>query len=152
MARLVLKNLDAETAEKLELRAKRLGTTPEEEAAKLLRERLRGEPQHEPVPTGTAAAITPALVTMASEIDPQTAADLAALEASSVEQQEQAKKKTSDAEDIQHLDADRDSRFVRKHGFLVFVGAVKAEEIPDHRVLRDERLDALLEGIHEGRV
>jgi plasmid stability protein len=40
MAQLVLKDIDTETAEKLDLRAKRLGTTPEEEASRLLRERL----------------------------------------------------------------------------------------------------------------
>ena len=102
MAQLVLKNIDAETAEKLEVRAKRLGTTPEEEASRLLRERLRGEPHHE------------------SE---------------------------------QQLDRSGvDPRFVRKNGFLVFVGTVETDETPDHRALRDERIDSLIEGIDEGRV
>lgn len=98
MAQLVLKNIDAETVEKLEMRAKRLGTTPEEEAAQLLRDRLRAEPHREPATTTSVAAVK------------------------------------------------------RKHGFLVFVGAVKTEEIPDHRVLRDERIVALLERADEGRV
>jgi hypothetical protein len=39
-----------------------------------------------------------------------------------------------------------DPRFVRQHGFLIFTGAVAAEEIPDHRALREERVDSLLEG------
>ncbi len=43
MRQLILNNIDVETAERLELRAKRLGTTPEEEASRLLRERLRTE-------------------------------------------------------------------------------------------------------------
>ena len=43
MRQLILNNIDVETAERLELRAKRLGTTPEEEASRLLRERLRME-------------------------------------------------------------------------------------------------------------
>jgi len=44
MRQLILNNIDVETAERLELRAKRLGTTPEEEeASRLLRERLRLE-------------------------------------------------------------------------------------------------------------
>lgn len=41
MRQLILNNIDVETAERLEVRAKRLGTTPEEEASRLLRERLR---------------------------------------------------------------------------------------------------------------
>lgn len=52
MAQLVLTNIDVETAEKLELRAKRLGTTPEEEASRLLRDRLRVEPGGELAATG----------------------------------------------------------------------------------------------------
>ena len=43
MRQLILNNIDIETAERLELRAKRLGTTPEEAASRLLRERLRME-------------------------------------------------------------------------------------------------------------
>jgi hypothetical protein len=39
-----------------------------------------------------------------------------------------------------------DRRFVRQHGFLVFTGTVAPEEIPDHRVLREERIDALMKG------
>ena len=52
MAQLVLNDIDAETAEKLERRAKRLGTTPEEEACRLLRASLRAEPGHELTATG----------------------------------------------------------------------------------------------------
>lgn len=44
MAQLVLDNLEPEIVEKLEFRARRLGTTPEKEASRLLRERLRAEP------------------------------------------------------------------------------------------------------------
>lgn len=51
MAQLVLKDIDTETAEKLDLRAKRLGTTPEEEASRLLREGLHAEPLHNVVTT-----------------------------------------------------------------------------------------------------
>lgn len=103
MAQLVLSNIDLETAEKLERRAKRLGTTPEDEAARLLRERLRSEPGHE-----VAAPTT---------------------------QQEGS-----------------DPRFVRRHGFLVFTGAVASEEIPDHRAIREERIDALLKAADEDRL
>jgi plasmid stability protein len=92
-ARLILNDLDVETAEELERRAQRLGTTPEEEASRLLRDRLRGEP----APTGADAAAS-------------------------------------------------DPRFVRQHGFLIFTGEVAPEEIPDHRALREERVDALLKG------
>jgi plasmid stability protein len=53
MAQLVLNDIDVETVEKLEQRAKRLGTTPEEEASRLLRDRLRAEPGHELASTGT---------------------------------------------------------------------------------------------------
>ncbi|WP_437923808.1 hypothetical protein WMF37_32945 [Sorangium sp. So ce291] len=45
MAQLILDNLEPEIVETLELRAKRLGTTPEKEASRLLRERLRAEPE-----------------------------------------------------------------------------------------------------------
>ena len=45
MAQLVLDNLEPEVVEKLEIRAKRLGTTPEKEASQLLRERLCVEPE-----------------------------------------------------------------------------------------------------------
>lgn len=103
MAQLVLNDIDTETAEKLERRAKRLGTTPEEEASRLLRDRLRAEPEREVVATGT--------------------------------------------------DEDgADPRFVRQHGFLVFTGAVATEEIPDHRALREDRVDSLLKGDDEGRL
>jgi hypothetical protein len=102
MAQLVLNDIDSETAEKLERRAKRLGTTPEEEAARLLRERLRTEPDREVATTN------------------------------------------ADQEGS-------DPRFVRRHGFLVFTGAVANEEIPDHRAIREERVDSLLKGIDEGR-
>lgn len=103
MAQLVLNDLDVETAEKLERRAKRLGTTPEEEASRLLRDRLRAEPAGEPASTGLDAAAS-------------------------------------------------DPRFVRRHGFLIFTGEVAPEEIPDHRDLREERIDSLLKGVDEGRV
>lgn len=150
MAQLVLKNIDAETAEKLEMRAKRLGTTPEEEAAQLLRERLRGEPHREPATTSAAAVKTPAFVTMANTLDPELASELADLQHELSKQREAFSKKTTDEQEIQHSGVDH--RFIRKHGFLVFVGAVKTEEIPDHRVVRDERIAALLEGADEGRV
>lgn len=149
MAQLVLKNIDAETAEKLEMRAKRLGTTPEEEAAQLLRERLRAEPHRELAMASTTAVKTPAIVTTANTIPPEIASELAGLGAE-VKLREEFSKKTRDEQDTQHSGVDH--RFVRKHGFLVFVGAVKTEEIPDHRVLRDERIVALLEGADEGRV
>ena len=103
MAQLVLNDLDVETAEKLERRAKRLGTTPEEEASRLLRDRLRAEPIGE----------------LAS-----TASD----------------------------DEGTDPRFVRQHGFLVFTGVIATEEIPDHRALREERVDSLMKGVDEGRL
>ena len=44
MAQLLLQDIDAETTEKLEKRAKLLGTTPAEAALRLLREHLRSEP------------------------------------------------------------------------------------------------------------
>ncbi|MEO7328041.1 MAG: hypothetical protein ABI193_05655 [Minicystis sp.] len=103
MAQLVLNNIDVETAEKLDRRAKRLGTTPEDEAARLLRERLRSEP------------------------DCEVAAPSAQQESS-------------------------DPRFVRRHGFLVFTGAIVNEEIPDHRAIREERIDALLKAADEDRL
>ena len=103
MAKLVLNDIDQETAEKLEQRAKRLGTTPEEEASRLLRERLHAEPDRDVSATGT------------DETGP-------------------------------------DPRFVRRHGFLIFTGAVATEEIPDHRALREERVDSLLKGVDEGRL
>ena len=56
MAQLILNDIDQETAEKLEQRAKRLGTTPEEEASRLLRERLRAEPDRDVSATGTDEA------------------------------------------------------------------------------------------------
>jgi plasmid stability protein len=103
MAQLVLNDIDPETAEKLERRAKRLGTTPEEEASRLLRERLHAEPDR----------------------------DVSATEAG---------------------EAGPDPRFVRRHGFLIFTGAVATDEIPDHRALREERVDSLLKGVDEGRL
>lgn len=48
-------------------------------------------------------------------------------------------------------DEGADPRFVRQHGILVFVGAVATEEIPDHRVLREERVDSLLTSEKAGR-
>lgn len=63
MARLILNDLDEETAEKLERRARRLGTTPEEEASRLLRDRLRAEPGGEPAGTSAdAEALDPRFV------------------------------------------------------------------------------------------
>ena len=111
MAHLILNDLDGETAEKLELRAKRLGTTPEEEASRLLRDRLRAEPGA-PAPKPSAT-----------------------MEAAAGE----------DAEGP-------DPRFVRQHGVLVFTGMVATEQIPDHRELREERIDSLLKGPDEGRL
>lgn len=103
MAQLVLTDIDVETAEKLQRRAKRLGTTPEEEASRLIRDRLRSEPSGEPADAGA------------------------------------------------HEEG-ADPRFVRQHGFLVFTETLTTEEIPDHRTLREERADSLLEGIDEGRL
>jgi len=99
MRQLILNNIDVETAERLELRAKRLGTTPEEEASRLLRERLRMEQE------------------------------VAGADESGV-----------------------DPRFVQAHGLLVFSGMLAADDVPDHRELRDERTDALLKVFDEGRV
>ena len=84
-------------------RAKRLGTTPEEEASRLLRERLRAEPDRDVSAPGTD-------------------------------------------------EAGPDPRFVRRHGFLIFTGTVATEEIPDHRALREERVDSLLKGVDECRL
>ncbi|WP_437720848.1 hypothetical protein [Sorangium sp. So ce861] len=106
MAQLVLDNLEPEIVEKLELRAKRLGTTPEKEASRLLRERLRAEP------------------------DPSIA----------------------EGRDPGASEAGLDPRFVRLHGFLVFNGEIAAEDIPDHRSARDERIDAIVKGSGEGRL
>jgi len=103
MAQLVLNDIDKETAEKLERRAKRLGTTPEEEASRLLRDRLRVEPGREVTAAGGE-------------------------------------------------EEGSDPRFVRQHGLLVFTGKVAAEEIPDHRALREERVDLLLKGVDESRL
>ena len=103
MAQLLLTDIDVETAEKLERRAKRLGTTPEEEAGRLLRDRLRAEPSGE-LPAGDADEVS---------LDP---------------------------------------RFARRHGFLVFTGMVTTEEVPDHRALREERVDSFLKGTDEGRL
>ncbi|WP_437752280.1 hypothetical protein [Sorangium sp. So ce1389] len=61
MAQLVLDNLEPEIVETLELRAKRLGTTPEKEASRLLRERLRAEP--EPTLAGGSGAPADEVVT-----------------------------------------------------------------------------------------
>ncbi len=104
MALLVLSNIDPETTEKLERRAKRLGTTPEEEASRLLRERLRSEPSPDVAVADDANEATP------------------------------------------------DPRFKRSQGFLVFMGAVAPEVIPDHRALREDRVDSLLGGVGEGRL
>jgi hypothetical protein len=41
---------------------------------------------------------------------------------------------------------------VRQHGVLVFTGAIAADEIPDHRTLREARVDSLLKGVREGRL
>lgn len=97
MARLILNDLDVETAEKLERRAKWLGTTPEEEASRLIGDRLRNEPPGEPAARGADAGAS-------------------------------------------------DPRFVRQDGFLVFTGVVAPDEIPDHRALREERVESLLKG------
>lgn len=150
MAQLVLKNIDAETAEKLEMRAKRLGTTPEEEAAQLLRERLRAEPQRELTMASTAAVKTRAFFTTASTLEPEIASEMHGSKDELVKLREEGNQELRDDQETQHTGVDH--RFVRKHGFLVFVGAVTGEEFPDHRVLRDERIAALLEGADEGRV
>jgi hypothetical protein len=44
-----------------------------------------------------------------------------------------------------------DQRFVRGDGFLLFTGSVATEDVPDHRLLREERIDALMNGTDEGR-
>jgi hypothetical protein len=95
MAQLILDNIDPEIVEKLQVRAKRLGTTPEEEASRLLQDQLRAEP-------GAIAGADP--------------------------------------------------RFEKRGGFLVFTGAIGADDIPDHRALREERVDSLLKGAGEGRL
>lgn len=103
MAQLLLADIDPETVQKLELRAKRLGTTVQAEATRLLRERL------------DADAVQPANV------------------------------QTGCAQE-------EDPRFVEDHGFLLFVGDVAPEAIPDHRALREERVDALLDGTDARRL
>ena len=97
MARPILNHINVETAEALERRAKRLGTTLEEEAPRLLRDRLRAETEGEPESASADAAAS-------------------------------------------------DLRFVRQDGFLVFTGVIATEEIPDHRALREERVDSLRKG------
>jgi hypothetical protein len=52
MAQLILNDIDQETAEKLELRAKRLGTTPGHEVSRLLGDSLRVESGYELATTG----------------------------------------------------------------------------------------------------
>jgi plasmid stability protein len=104
MAQLLLSNLEPEILEKLERRAKRLGTTPQSEASRLLRETLR------------------------TESEPGS---------------ERAEAEANDP---------TDPRFVRREGFLVFTGAVATEDVPDHRTLREERIESLLKGADEGRV
>jgi hypothetical protein len=37
-----------------------------------------------------------------------------------------------------------DPRFVRRNRFLVFTGTLAPEDIPDHRALREDRIDSLL--------
>ncbi len=39
--------------------------------------------------------------------------------------------------------ANDDPRFIRQNGFLIFTGEIEAREIPDHRNLREERLESL---------
>ncbi len=150
MAQLVLKDIDTETAEKLDLRAKRLGTTPEEEASRLLRERLRTEPLPE---TATTREKMPAIVQEAEALDPEMVVILKAAATEIVKLQEapaKAKKSVNERHEMEQPFAD--PRFVRKHEFLVFMGDVTTEQVPDHRVVRDERIDTLLKGIDEGRV
>jgi plasmid stability protein len=103
MAQLLLADIDPETVQRLELRAKRLGTTVQAEAVRLLRERLEAE-------AGQPANVQPLC-------------------------QEQ-----------------EDPRFVEDHGFLVFVGDVAPEAIPDHRALREEHVDSLLNGTDARRL
>ncbi len=43
-------------------------------------------------------------------------------------------------------------RFVQQQGFLVFTGTLATEEIPDHRALREERVESLLKSVVEGRL
>lgn len=45
-----------------------------------------------------------------------------------------------------------DPRIVQDHGFLIFTGDLSPEEIPDHRALRDERIDSLVKDAGAGRV
>jgi hypothetical protein len=44
-----------------------------------------------------------------------------------------------------------DPRFTREFGFLVFTGPISPDAIPDHRALREERIDSLLKECGEGR-
>jgi hypothetical protein len=101
MSQLVL-DIDADIADKLELRAKRLGTTPQREASRLIRERLEAEPVRSAAEGAEEAVLDP--------------------------------------------------RFVRDHGFLIFVGELSPDEIPDHRMIQDERIDALVKDAGAGRV
>jgi hypothetical protein len=102
---------------------------------------------------------TPAIVTTANALDPEITvelnaleAELAALKAAHVEfqKEDEAKQNTKEHQEIEQTLAD--PRFVRKHGLLVFMGAVTTGDIPDHRLLRDERIETLLRSIDEGRV
>jgi hypothetical protein len=101
----IVVDIEPEIVERLELRAKRLGSTVQREASRLITERLEAEPG----PSSTAAEST-------------------------------------------GEDAEVDPRFVRDHGFLLFAGNVAPDEIPDHRALQDERIDALVKGAGAGRV
>jgi plasmid stability protein len=103
MPQLLLADIDPETVQKLELRAKRLGTTVQAEAVRILRERLEAD------------ALQPANV--------QTA-----------------------------FQQEEDPRFVEDQGFLIFVGDVAPDATPDHRALREERVDSLLDGIDARRL
>jgi alkanesulfonate monooxygenase SsuD/methylene tetrahydromethanopterin reductase-like flavin-dependent oxidoreductase (luciferase family) len=107
MAQLILENLEPEILERLDLRAKRLGTTPQREASRLLVEGLRGEPEPQAVEGSRPAP------------DPDEPAGRAG-------------------------QSPADPRFVRRHGFLAFTGPLAPEDIPDHRALREDRIDALL--------
>jgi hypothetical protein len=103
MARIILSDVDPDTMKGLELRAKRLGTTVEEVASRLLAWAFAEAQGSE----GTGG-----------------------------------RGEQDDARESPGFDP----RFIEKNGFLVFAGELPPDAVTDHRVLRDERIEALLRG------
>lgn len=117
MAQLVLKDIDTETAEKLDLRAKRLGTTPEEEASRLLRERLHAETLFD---VAIARENTPAIVQEANDLDPEEMVVILKAIGNLQEAHAKAKKYVKESHEIEQPFAD--PRFVperEKEGALM---------------------------------